>query len=258
MGPVKTMGQDSLERVVRAVGIDTRPVWLDEIASTNDEARRLADEGAPAWTVVAAGHQTAGRGRLGRSWTDMPGKALLFSVVLRPAMLPEEAPVLGLLAAVEMIAASARPDLRARWPNDLVHGDRKVGGILTEGEVAGGRVGHVVVGVGVNLAMTDADFPEDLRSKATSLAGDVGAADPEALLTGFLAGLRRGTHLPLREVVEKYREVCDTLGRRVRATTTSGEVLEGIAVDLDGLGGLVMERAGRRVTVAFGEVEHLR
>jgi len=253
MGPVNTSGQDSLGRAVREAGIEVLPVWFDEVGSTNDEARRLAREGAPEWTVVAAGHQTAGRGRLGRPWFDVPGSALLFSVILRPAMTPAEAPLLGLLAAVDLIAAASTPDLRSKWPNDLVIGERKVAGILMEAGVVRDRLSHVILGIGVNLAMRDDELPVDLRRTATSLF-----AEPGALLTAFLVGFRSDVHRPSRGIIEDYRGVCDTMGRRVRATATSGEVIEGIAVDIDDRGALVIEGDGLRMVVASGEVAHLR
>lgn len=251
-------GQDSLERAVRAGGIGVDPVWLDAVGSTNDEARWLASQGAPGWTVVAAGHQTAGRGRLGRSWTDVPGTSLLFSVVLRPAGPSESAPLLGLLAAAEMVAASADPRVRAKWPNDLLMGDRKVGGILAEAAVAQGQVEHVVIGVGMNIATREAEFPPEIRSSATSLGIERVPMDPETLLTGFLLRLRAHADLTPPEVIELYRVACSTLGRRVRVATTSAELREGTAVGLDPLGGLVIERDGRRETVTSGEVVHLR
>jgi BirA family biotin operon repressor/biotin-[acetyl-CoA-carboxylase] ligase len=261
VGPVKVLGQHSLERATRAAGIDARPVWLEQTGSTNDDARRLAKEGAPEWTVVAAGHQTTGRGRLGRSWTDAPGRALLFSLLVRPARPPEQVPQLGLLAAVELIASAGHPGMRAKWPNDLVVGDRKIGGILLEAAVAEGRLSHVVVGVGVNVTMTEADFPDELRSSATSFLLEGMRVDDqiqETLLSGFLAGFRRCAELPAGEIVEEYRGVCATLGRPVRATVASGEVVEGLAVGLDERGSLVLDREGGRKTVVFGEVTHLR
>jgi BirA family biotin operon repressor/biotin-[acetyl-CoA-carboxylase] ligase len=252
MGSVKVLGQDSLERAVRAAGITVPPVWFDEVGSTNDEARRLAREGAPEWTVVAAGHQTAGRGRLGRSWSDAPGKSLLLSVLLRPGLRPPDAAVLGLLAAVAMIAATDRKDLRSKWPNDLVIGGRKAGGILTEAAIQGGRLLYVVVGLGVNVALAEADLPRSLRSTATSLF-----VDPGELLTGFLKGLIRGSQRSVREIVADYREVCATLGHHVSATARSGRVIEGTAVDVDRRG-LVLLSEGRKEVIRSGEVIHLR
>jgi BirA family transcriptional regulator, biotin operon repressor / biotin---[acetyl-CoA-carboxylase] ligase len=253
---VTALGQHSLGRAVRAAGIDAEPVWIEETGSTNDEARDMAERGAPAWTVVAAGHQTGGRGRLGRSWADAPETALLFSVILRPDLRPDQAPLLTLQVATAVIAAVGDPGLRSKWPNDLVFGDRKAGGILAEGSVSGGRLAHLVVGVGVNMSAGTSDFPPELRDGATSLAIEGVAADPADILTATLSALRDPRSPP--EIVDAYRSVCRTLGRRVRATTTEGRAVEGPAVDLDERGDLVVETPAGRRTVAFGEVVHLR
>jgi BirA family biotin operon repressor/biotin-[acetyl-CoA-carboxylase] ligase len=260
MGPVNTMGQDSLERAVREVGIDAPPFWFDELGSTNQKARRLASDGAPDWTVVVAGHQTAGRGRLGRNWVDTPGRSLLCSVVLRPRLDPTEVHLLSLAAAVAMIDAAGLPTLAAKWPNDLVVGERKCGGILAEADVHGGAVRHVALGVGVNVSAGSEDIPEEVRGTATSLAIEGASIDRDGLLAGFLGSLRdrlRAAGFP-QGFVEAYRPVCRTLGRRVRATTTSGSRIEGRAVDVDERGSLLVERGGRIERVAFGEVIHLR
>jgi BirA family biotin operon repressor/biotin-[acetyl-CoA-carboxylase] ligase len=219
MGSVKALGKDSLERAVRAAGIAVPPVWFDEVGSTNDEARRLAREGGPEWTVVASGHQTAGRGRQGRSWVDAPGRALLLSVVLRPQGHVEMAPLLGLLAAAQLVEASGDPSVAAKWPNDLVRKDRKIGGILVEGEVSSGVLRFVVIGVGVNLASSEDELPGKLRSSAGSLQ-----VAPDTLVTRFLRGLRRYPEATSAAILTAYRRVSATLGQRVRATTTCGRL----------------------------------
>lgn len=260
MGPIDTSGQDSLGRAIRAAGIDVDPVWFDEVSSTNDEARRLAAEGAPEWTVVAAAHQTAGRGRLGRRWLDVPGRSLLCSVILRPRLGSDEIHLLTLAVAVELLEATGLAELGAKWPNDIVAGERKCAGILAEAEVRDGAFDHVILGVGVNLTTLPEDLSDDLRDTTTSLAIEGASTDGHGLLTAFLRGLRArldGDGFP-RGVVEAYRARCRTLGRRVRATTTSGDGIEGRAVGVDDLGSLLVERDdGRVAAVAFGELEHL-
>ena len=265
------LSQDSLERAVHAAAITAPPRYLGQTTSTNTLALEMAAAGAPEWTVVAADHQTGGRGRLGRSWASSPGRSLLFSVVLRPPTPPERAPLLALLAAVEMAGAcpslpGACPSLpgapvRAKWPNDLVVGERKLGGILPEARVEGGALRHVVVGVGVNVSMRRSDFPEEAASTATSLS--IEGADTEAadLLGSFLARLR-ASYRPIdpdfpAHVLARYQLICATIGRRVRARTTAGRTIEGTAVGLDEDGGLAVEADGGRHVVAFGEVAHL-
>lgn len=259
MGPIDTSGQDSLGRAIRAAGIDVDPVWFDEVSSTSDEARRLAAGGAPEWTVVAAAHQTAGRGRLGRRWLDVPGRSLLCSVILRPRLGSDDVQLVTLAAAVDLLDAAGLPGLGAKWPNDIVAGERKCAGILAEADVRDGVFDHVVLGVGVNVSAGPDDLPEELRDTATSLAIEGASVDRDGLLAAFLGSLRgrlEGDGFP-RGVVEAYRPKCRTLGRRVRATTTMGESVEGRAVDVDEGGNLLVEQGGRIERVSFGEVEHV-
>jgi BirA family transcriptional regulator, biotin operon repressor / biotin---[acetyl-CoA-carboxylase] ligase len=246
---------------VRAAGIDAPPRYSPETASTNADARALAEAGAPEWTVVAASHQTAGRGRRGRAWSSAPGKALLFSVVLRPRVPPERLPVLSLVAADLMAVAcreEAGVEVRTKWPNDLVVGERKVAGILPEASLDG-DLRYVVIGIGVNLAMEAEDFPEDVRGTATSLAREGTAPAPDVLLERFLSGFRAASPPSAwNESLAGYRLRCDTLGRTVRAVAGRGEVVEGRAVAVDDRGALVVETAQGPRAVSFGEVIHLR
>ncbi len=255
------MNQEGLERAVHAAGIDVPPVFLDETESTNTVALSMAEEGAPEGTVVAAGHQRSGRGRMGRTWVSAPGRSLLFSLVLRPALSPERAPLLSLLAAVAAIEACDVPGLLSKWPNDLVIGDRKVGGILAEARVEGSALQHVVVGMGLNVGMREEDFPEELRGSVTSLDAAGGTNDVQGLLSAILSEFTRqyvpeDDRFPVR-VVGRYLSRCDTVGRRVRATTTDGVEIEGQAVGMDPRGGLQVRTATGPAVVAFGEIRHL-
>jgi BirA family transcriptional regulator, biotin operon repressor / biotin---[acetyl-CoA-carboxylase] ligase len=256
VGSVNALGQDSLRRAVLAAGIDVEPRWLDETASTNTDGLRLAEAGAPEWTVVATGHQTAGRGRLGRGWSDVPGSSLLVSVLLRPRLAPDRAPLLSLLVAVAMIEAAGLPGLRSKWPNDLVVGDRKLGGILAEAAVVAGEVRHVVIGTGLNV--TRSGLPGDRAS--TSVADEGGDPDAEGILGRYLSALRSDFDRPdfPEAVAQRYEAVCATLGRRVRASAGSGAEVEGVATGLDERGSLLLETDSGPRAVTFGEVVHLR
>ena len=151
----------------------------------------MAREGVPEWTIAAAAHQTAGRGRLGRTWLDDAGRSLLFSIVLRPDLSPSLAGLLSLLAGATLAEACrevAAVEAGCKWPNDvLVHG-RKLAGILAEASLSSGRIDHLVLGVGVNLAPPPVGI-----SGATGLEG-VDAADLlGAFLRSFRAAYRRST-----------------------------------------------------------------
>lgn len=171
---------------------------LDTVDSTQSEVQRLAAAGAPEGTVVTARHQRAGRGRRGHDWWDAPGESLLASVLLRPPGPVTTAPQLSLvggLAVADALAAAAGVPARIRWPNDLLADGRKVSGILAEaasgGAAAGsGRVHHVILGIGVNLAQTA--FPAALADRATSLRLVTGrAVDGDAILAALLEHLAR-------------------------------------------------------------------
>jgi BirA family biotin operon repressor/biotin-[acetyl-CoA-carboxylase] ligase len=244
------LNEDALQRALSAGGL-TAPVRWDEVTeSTNATALAMAAEGTPAWTLVAAGHQTAGRGRQGRVWRDRPGSALMFSLVLRPAWEPDAVGLVSLAAGAAMAEAASelsKREIRCKWPNDLMMGGSKVGGILGEAEVEAGRIGHLVLGIGVNL-----DEPEGVAG-----AGAIGNIDEEALLTAFLQRFRSMIEGPPEEILGRWRAVSATLGRRVEATTVGGDTASGVAADLDETGALLIESGEGVVRVAFGEIQHL-
>src|ERR1700730_17372646 len=157
---------------------------LRSTTSTNDRARELAIAGAPHGMLVTADEQTAGRGRMGRSWTAPAGTSLLMSLVLRDAPAP-----LPLLAAVA-VCDVAGPAVRVKWPNDIVVQDgeqlRKLAGILTEGRP---QEGWAVLGIGVNVATRLQDLPPELQGTAATLGLPADAIEPT--LAGLLAALER-------------------------------------------------------------------
>ena len=249
------LSEGFLEQVLARAGLSA-PVLFEEVTrSTNDTALAMADEGAPEWTLVAAAHQTAGRGRLGRSWLDEPGRSLMFSLVLRPRLPPAHLGLISLLAG-SAAAGAAREcgasDAWCKWPNDLFVGESKAGGILAEARVAGGRVEHVVVGVGINVGEPPRGLP--------GAGAVVGAAEGqllEAFLRFFKHKYQPGHPAFQAAVVAGYGEVCRTIGKTVRATTVDGRLIEGTAVGLDDTGGLMIEAEGEAATVAFSEVLHV-
>ena len=205
--------------------------WFDEVDSTNRVAADLVRAGAPDGVVVVAGQQTAGRGRRGRSWESGPGAALLVSAIARPV--PPLVTLAAGVAAAEACEAVAAEPVRLKWPNDLLSVDgRKLGGILCEL-----IDGAAVVGLGVNLTWAPPG--------AACLGSGV---DRDALLRAWLQGLdRRG------DVLARYRELCVTLGRRVRVEGPTTSV-DGVATDVDEEGRLVVD--GRKFDV--GDVVHLK
>lgn len=258
MASVNALGREGLERATRKAGIDVPPVWLEQTGSTNADAQRMASGGAPAWTVVATGHQVAGRGRADRTWVDVPQASLLFSVLLRPSLPAPDLPLVSLAAAVALIDAAGVPTLRAKWPNDVVAGERKVAGILSEART--GRDADLVIGMGVNLRQRREDFPPPLRDVATSLEAEGWAGSVEDLLAAFLRGFRdrvEAASFP-SGVLGEYRRRSATVGKRVRVTMNAGASVEGLAVAIDDGGRLVLRTEDGDLLIDAGDVEHLR
>jgi BirA family biotin operon repressor/biotin-[acetyl-CoA-carboxylase] ligase len=256
--------------------------WADETASTNADALALARSGEHEGIVVVADHQSAGRGRRGRTWTAPAGASLLVSVLLRPPAAVMEtttmAVAVAVAEAVEEVAGFA-PGLK--WPNDLVVPgtdgalDRKLGGILAEADwpagsdVAAGyrRPGPrqrvvVVVGIGLNANWPD-DLPDELAGTATAINHVTGRpVDREQLLVAMLRRLER-IYAALVSgdrgaVFDAWRARSATLGRRVRVDLGPDDV-EGTAVDVTDDGHLVVQTdEGGRRTFAVGDVVHLR
>jgi BirA family transcriptional regulator, biotin operon repressor / biotin---[acetyl-CoA-carboxylase] ligase len=251
------LSDHALSRALARAGLRA-PVRFEEVTpSTQALALAMAADGAPEWTLVAAGHQTAGRGRLERTWHDRAGSSLLVSVVLRPSLAPGDAGLLSLLAGAALAETiETVGDQRAvcKWPNDVLIGGRKAAGILAEAVLApgGDAFEYVVLGIGANLGEAPLEQPDAAAIDGTD----------ESVLEVFLRvfSTRCAPAHPAfgATVLAAYRDRCATLRERVRATTTDGDVVEGVATDLKPDGGLVVERdGGDRVVVRFGDVEHL-
>lgn len=248
-------------RILRAVGepeasstVFGEVRWLPEIDSTNRYLMDEAKTGAPAGLVVVADHQTAGRGRLGRTWVAPRGASLLMSVLLRPTVPVDRRHALVMtagLAMAEAVETETGVVAGLKWPNDLVVGGRKLAGILAE--AAGDAL---VVGIGVNLEWHE--VPEELSAIATACNLEGGRpTSREALLATFLAGYSARLS-DLDGARRDYEARLLTLGRRVRVEQTDG-VLIGIARGVDAAGHLVLRSDdGTDLTVAVGDVVHLR
>jgi BirA family transcriptional regulator, biotin operon repressor / biotin---[acetyl-CoA-carboxylase] ligase len=229
--------------------------------STNADLSALAANGEAAGLVLVAGEQTAGRGRLGRTWWAPAGTALTFSVLLRPAVPASRLGWLPLVSGIAVVdAVTGMTGLAAglKWPNDVLSGDRKLGGILVE------RVGGTdaaVVGIGLNVAMAADELPVET---ATSLAVELAPAAAPALddlLEAVLARLaeRCAAWESGADQSADYRAVCRTLARLVRVDVPAGAPVTGTAVDVDADGRLLVETGdGGARAVAAGDVVHVR
>ena len=240
-------------------------VYHEVVGSTQDEARRLAAEGAPHGLLVWAGEQTAGRGRMARRWQSEAAAGLWFSVVLRPSQPAERlAPLpLAVGAAVGGALDQLAPcHVRLKWPNDVLLDGRKVAGILVEGHAAAGIIDHAVVGVGVNLARPSGGFEAEITETAAALADATGAAPGAARTLATILGEMEGAYDQLlaegpATARSRWLGLADTIGREVTAQV-DGHELKGQAADLDAQGNLVILVDGRPVTISYGEIQHLR
>lgn len=237
---------------------------VDVVRRTGSTNADLLARGGPEGQVLVAEEQTAGRGRMGRSWVSQPGASLTFSVLLRPTAVPPVRrgwlPLLTGVAVATAVRSVADVPATLKWPNDVLVGDRKLAGILAEqsGDA-------VVIGIGVNVA-TAADAlpvsPTGLR--ATSLLVEGADVARDVLLTEVLRQLEhyylrfRSDPDPERSgVLAAYRTLCDTLGRQVRVELP-GRSLAGVAEDVDADGRLLVRAADTTTPISAGDVIHVR
>lgn len=237
---------------------------LPESPSTNEVAAGRAREGAPEGLVVVADHQTAGRGRLDRTWVTPPGAAVTFSLLLRPSVPPASWPWLPLLVGHTTAKAltSFGYDAKVKWPNDVLIDGKKVAGILVE-RVETGSGAAAVVGVGINVATRAEELPVPT---ATSLAVAHADLTPtrEGVLLGVVAAVREGYDAwqaggaeAAARLASSYAAHCATIGQDVRVDLPDGTSLTGRAVDVDGDGRLVVETGDGPRKVGAGDVVHV-
>jgi BirA family biotin operon repressor/biotin-[acetyl-CoA-carboxylase] ligase len=178
-------------------------LYYEEIDSTNRLAREKASCGEKEGTVILAEAQTQGKGRMGRSWSSPRGKNLYLSVILRPAISPQQAPQITLLAGVCLARALiqyARLDARIKWPNDIFIRGKKAAGILAEMEADRARTHFIILGIGINVNWAANDMPPDLWETATSLGAEAGREFNRAwIASGILEELGKEYALFLRE-----------------------------------------------------------
>ena len=226
--------------------------------STNTDAREAARAGAPHGAVYFADEQLAGRGRGGHAWHSAQGEGLYVSVLLRPTIPAVRLPLLPLaagLAAAQAIAATTSLNIDLRWPNDLLIGERKVGGILVESKTEGAGVAFAVVGIGINVHQRR--FPADLATPATSL--DLEARGPttrQALLVALLESMQRETE-PLLDpaavqTIPRRMAEASTWVRGRRVHVHGPQACAGVTVGLDENGFLLVETENGLVTVQTG------
>ena len=230
-----------------------------EIDSTNLWIKRLAKEGAPEGTLALAEFQSAGRGRLGRSWEVPEGTSVMMSILLRPKFEPQYAPMLTLVMgmAVAKAVKTLGFDVSIKWPNDVVVSHKKICGILTEMGVRDGKIDYAVIGVGINVNIRE--FPEEMADKATSLYLESGKEFDRSQIPGLVMEA-------FEEYYEKFAATCDLSGLKEEyesilanynqpVRVLAKEPYEGVARGITDGGELLVEKTdGTIVAVSAGEV----
>ena len=242
--------------------IGKKIVYYEEINSTNIEAKKLAAEGAPEGTVVVSEAQNTGRGRMERGFFSPKGKGIWFSVILRPDFLPQEAPKCTLLAAVSVARAMKKFGLKAgiKWPNDILYEGKKLVGILTEMNAEMDRINYIVIGTGINVNIMPEDFPEDIRTVATSLAIMKGGKLPRVKFFQAVLESMEELYDIVRQqgfvpVMQKWKHYTITLGQEVNVIGIGrNESFSGIAADIDEEGALLVDTEVGRRRVLAGDV----
>ena len=279
--------------VVRPGGLWRELAVTGVTGSTNADQLARAAEDAPEGIVLAAEEQRAGRGRMGRTWVSPPRAALMFSVLLRPGTVPPTRlgwlPLLTGVAVTTAVRAVTTVDAQLKWPNDVLVGDAKLGGILAE---ASG--GAVVVGIGLNVSTEPDELPPASPAPASPGPGQAGpgnagpgnagpgqagplaatslraagwaSPDRDLLLTAVLGELEHW-YLAWRHaggdpercgLAEEYTRLCATLGRQVRVELPGGHVVRGLAAGIDPVGRLLVRVPDGELPVAAGDVVHVR
>jgi BirA family biotin operon repressor/biotin-[acetyl-CoA-carboxylase] ligase len=246
---------------------------VEVVETTGSTNADLLARGGPEGQVLVAEEQTAGRGRMGRSWVSQPGAALTFSVLLRPVTVPASRrgwlPLLAGVAVATAVRSVASVTVTLKWPNDVLAGDRKLAGILAEQSGSGSGSGDaLVIGIGLNVATPPDALPVSPSGlRATSLLVEGATVDREPLLVEVLRCFERW-YLPFRAdpdpaqagLLGEYRSLCDTLGRQVRADLPGGKALSGMAEDVDTDGRLLIREADATslTPISAGDIIHLR
>jgi BirA family biotin operon repressor/biotin-[acetyl-CoA-carboxylase] ligase len=258
-----SMDLHEINALIEGAKIGRRLDYVPSTASTNVDAFRLAEDGAAEGTVVLADSQTGGKGRRGRIWASPAGVNLYCSVVLRPSIMPHEAPQLTFLSAVAAARAIEQtteltPEIK--WPNDVLISGKKVAGLLNEMNAETDGINFVILGIGINLNMTADQFPVELRNPATSLLLESGSRVDRSRFTGILlneldrlyADFQVHGFAPVRS---EWQRRCNAAGRRVSVSDSGTECTVGEFSGIDEDGALLLKSADNKLhRITCGDV----
>ncbi|WJI10215.1 biotin--[acetyl-CoA-carboxylase] ligase [Methanobacterium sp. CWC-01] len=243
------------------IGHDIR--YFSEVDSTNEVAKKLAEEGASQGTIVIAEVQRRGKGRLGKRWLSPEG-GVWMTIILRPDIALVKAPLLTLVTGVavaETLQSRCGLDVGIKWPNDILIGEKKVCGILTEVSENKGALDYVVLGIGIDLNVDVEDFPRDLKEGATSLKNELdqeiyGVEVVQRFLENFEAIYEEFEKGQFPAILAQWRRLSKTIGRQVEVHK-KGHMVVGEAVGINRDGALILEEEdGTLIKVISGECVH--
>lgn len=270
MQPSPPLTRDAIQSTLATTWLGRRIELFDSLPSTNREASRLAQADVEHGTVIVADSQTAGRGRLARTWFSPAGANLYCSVILRIKR-PAEGltewlswlPLVSALAAAEAIEAVSSLHASVKWPNDLLISERKVGGILCESGSGAGSIPFQIIGIGLNVNVEQQDWPEELRESATSIWHEQQRiVDRNRLLAQLLLELEQcidelATHGTSR-LSQAYHQRCSTIGQKVKATLANGDLRVGRAEGIGQDGALMVRPDMPQPGSKAPDIIHLR
>lgn len=255
------MTAEELESLIDTEWAGKHVAYYAETDSTNTRVKHLGDEGAPHGTLAVADRQTAGRGRRGRTWESPGGSCIYMSLLLRPDIAPEKAPMLTLVTAcstAEALMECAGIETGIKWPNDIVIGGKKLAGILTEMSTQIDYINHVAIGVGINVNIKS--FPENIEKTATSLYLETGRTVKRAPLIAAVMRCFEENYKIFMEtrdmsgLMEKYSRFLVNRGREV-LILEKGSEYRAVAEGINSQGELVVKKEdGTAANIRAGEV----
>ncbi len=257
---------DDIRSVFRGETIGKEILSYESISSTNDRAMELGKEGWPDGTIVLADSQTKGKGRLGRQWLSPPGVNIYMTVLLRPDTLPGEATILALLGAVAVTGAIRKAtEIHAaiKWPNDILFGNKKAGGILTEMKADMDRIHYIALGIGLNVNLDVSTLPQDVAARATSIKESLGMEFDRLVLIGRILEELEHWYKILQKrgksfILDEWKLMDSTIGKKIKAFS-GGRELSGIAEGIDDEGALLIRlQSGHIEKLNAGDVTILK
>lgn len=253
------LNQQQIIHMLKTNWIGKQLQVLDETPSTNDVIKHCGEQGCENGYVATTEQQTRGKGRLGRQWLSPYGKDICVSILLRPQIAINRVAFITLcagLAVCKAIREYANIDAKIKWPNDVIVGNKKLCGILTEMSADMDRVEYVTVGIGINVNIEE--FPQEIAHKATSVKLEAGKEiNRQQLLCKVLEQFEKTYEAYIADgeagILKEYKNLCATIGREVSAKRADGSIV-GYAVDISPSGGLIIERDDTKTEISSGEV----